>query len=300
MRRNIANFTTLNNVMLNKLEIQSSDIGLAIYAANSDTPAYTFNPNTRQTYIAGDIDVEGIASFTSINVSEYLGSMFALSTDNISDIRDIGIVGTYINGTKKYAGIARDASDSLKRWTFFENIDTNPISTVEPINDVTLASARMNFLYINDGLESLPSLAFDSDTGKDTGFYRIAENNIGITTNGVKRIDIGNSSTIITNELQTLSGYKKQLDIITGTSLTLTTSHHVVEFSYAGNVTVTLPLVSANIGRTYILIKTNIGILTVSTSGSDCIDNGVSTSLILDNRYDRTVLICGSTQWYTV
>ncbi len=42
---------------------------------------------------------------------------------------------------------------------------------------------------IADGTESLPSLAFASDP--DTGFYRKADNRIGVTTSGVDRLIVG-------------------------------------------------------------------------------------------------------------
>jgi hypothetical protein len=37
---------------------------------------------------------------------------------------------------------------------------------------------------MNDGTAALPSIEFDIDAGKDTGFYRVVEDSIGITAGG--------------------------------------------------------------------------------------------------------------------
>ena len=50
-----------------------------------------------------------------------------------------------------------------------------------------------------DGSASAPSIYFTSDTGLNTGFYRVGEDNIGITTGGTKRIDISNTGLTFTN-----------------------------------------------------------------------------------------------------
>lgn len=84
----------------------------------------------------------------------------------------------------------------------------------------------------------------------------------------------------------------------------LTESDYMVEFSFNGNVAVTLPLTSTEngaTGRKFILIKTGAtGSVTISRSGGDVIDT-VNTSIIMDTQYDRVNLISnGNGRWYTI
>jgi hypothetical protein len=61
-----------------------------------------------------------------------------------------------------------------------------------------VASGRSYFagqVLLADGSASAPAIGFVSDSGLDTGFYRIGEGNIGITADGVKRIDISTTTT---------------------------------------------------------------------------------------------------------
>ena len=184
-RRNVANRTTFNNIYSNYLEVQSTGVGFIVYSTDVNTPAFSVNPDTNQVTTAGDLVVEGNASFTTIDVTEYIGGIFNLATNNTADLLDIGMSGKYVeSATTKYTGIARDTSDALKRFTFFKGITTPPVDNVDPLNDVNLASVRLDKIYMNDGTASLPSIAFDIDAGKDTGFYRAGENSIGITAGG--------------------------------------------------------------------------------------------------------------------
>lgn len=76
----------------------------------------------------------------------------------------------------------------------------------------------------------------------------------------------------------------------------------MVELSAITAAVITLPSVTGNTGREYILIKTGVtGTVTINTAGTDTIDNGVSTTIVLSNQYDKVVVVCGSsTQWYTM
>ncbi len=189
-RKNIANQTTFNNLLVNHLEIQSKGEGLIIYDTDPLNPVFSVNPTSSVINMSGTLTVTGSASFETINISEYSAGMLALGANNPADIMDLGLNMNYNDGTSKYTGIVRDASDSLKRWTFFKEITTTPTTTISDIDSTKLDSVRMNALYVNDGSELAPSITFHNDVGVDTGLYLIAENNMGVTAGGKKIVDI--------------------------------------------------------------------------------------------------------------
>lgn len=93
-------------------------------------------------------------------------------------------------------------------------------------------------------------------------------------------------------------------------SLTIaaTDSYFMIECSYAGAVTITLPLASAAPGRQYFIVKTAaVTSLTISTQGTDTIDGITSTSLIVTTTgYVKVNLLSngspvgGNPIWYTI
>lgn len=180
-RRNIANFTTFNDILANSISIQNDGVGLSIYGTDSTSPVFSFDTTSQEFSMTGELTVVGSASFETITVNEFTSGIQALATSNPGDTWDIGMVGEYNNGSSIYTGLVRDASDSLKRWTFFKDITTLPAITVETLDSTKLDSVRMNYLYVNDGTEALPSITFHNDSGTDTGFYLAAANDIGIT-----------------------------------------------------------------------------------------------------------------------
>jgi hypothetical protein len=185
-RKNIANYTTFNSILVNNLQIQSSGIGLSIFDADPTNPAFSFNPTTGVCNMVGTLNVIGDASFETITVSEFEGGMQSLATNNPGNTWDLGINANYNDGTSKYTGIIKDASDSLQRWTFFKDITTVPGTTVETIDYTKFDSVRMHSLYVNDGSVTTPSITFHGDVGLDTGLYLAAQNEMGFTAGGVK------------------------------------------------------------------------------------------------------------------
>ena len=89
----------------------------------------------------------------------------------------------------------------------------------------------------NDGTASLPSIYFTDDTGIDTGFYRISEDTIGITTGGTLRLSISNTGLTIADGLTTnigTSGISSILNIYALTDIFGSTA-----FTGIGNDTIT-------------------------------------------------------------
>jgi hypothetical protein len=154
-----------------------------MYDVNRNTPIFQLDATAQEFKMTGDFIVTGNAVFDTILVNEFESGLQALASTNPADSWDLGLWGKYEQGgvgpTDIYTGIIRDASDIYKRWIFFDGITTTPALTVEGITSSTVASVRLGFIYTNNGSDSAPSITFDSDV--DTGIYRVAENEIGMT-----------------------------------------------------------------------------------------------------------------------
>lgn len=59
-------------------------------------------------------------------------------------------------------------------------------------------------VQVGDGTAAAPSVAFTSDT--DSGLYRIGANNVGLTVNGAKVLDVGTSGLTVTGALASTGG----------------------------------------------------------------------------------------------
>ncbi len=187
-RRNIANYTTFNSLLVNYLEIQNTGVGFTMYDDDINNPIFSLNATNQTFNMTGSLNVVGDASFNTIVVNEFEGGLQALASTNPGDSWDLGMYGKYEQGgvgpTDIYTGIVRDASDSLKRWVFFDGITTQPVTDVGLITASELSGVRMKKLYVDVGTVSLPSITFDADD--NTGFYRVTEDEIGITAGGTK------------------------------------------------------------------------------------------------------------------
>jgi hypothetical protein len=185
MSRNIANYDNLRSILANYIEIRNSGVGLVVYGDDNSTPIFEINSLTGELEINGSLNVTGTTSFENVEVGESTAGIQLLGTDNIADTWDIGVVGQYTDGVVFYTGVVRDASDSLRRWTFFDDIKTEPTgNVVSGITSSTVAPIRISKTYLNNGSESSPSVLFETDS--DTGLYHPTEDELAISCGGVR------------------------------------------------------------------------------------------------------------------
>lgn len=88
-------------------------------------------------------------------------------------------------------------------------------------------------------------------------------------------------------------------------SVTVAGSDYLVRCTYnTGAITVTLPAIVAGEARTVVIVNASASqTVTIVRTGSDTIDDGATTSLVLNNQYDRAVLISNGVAsgiWYTI
>ncbi len=176
---NIANFTTFNSILANSIEIQNTGVGLRIYSSDPNNPEYSFNPQTKEFNVAGNLIVTGEASFETITISELDGGLFALGGTNAADLIDIGIYGKYNDGADKYTGIIRDAD--ADRWIFFRDVD-GPIGTTITTDSAKYSDVVSKKIFLNNGSATGPSVTFNSSS--NTGIYLESSTSMGITVSG--------------------------------------------------------------------------------------------------------------------
>jgi hypothetical protein len=123
--------------------------------------------------ISGNITFAGDSTTLSATNLSVTDAMIYLSSDNIADVLDIGIVGAYVqSATHKHTGLVRDASDG--KWKLFSNIVAEPTSTVN------FQGATYDTLKAN-----LDGNVTGDVTGNVTG---TVSGNAGTVTNGVYTI----------------------------------------------------------------------------------------------------------------
>lgn len=229
-RRNIINYSTFNNILATNLDIINHGPSLNIQSPNDIIPTFSIDTISHEMNLNGTFNVVGNATFQTINVSAFTDPMQKLADGNPADTSDLGLYGEYNNGLATYTGIVRDASDTLQRWTFFNNITTLPNLTIPGIDSTKLDSVRMNKIYVNDGSVSSPSYNFHNDIDNDTGFFLSAENAIGITCGNLKVVDISKvsgSDTRFTMDSTTTLGLLKlnTIDDSTSANVAVTKGH---------------------------------------------------------------------------
>jgi hypothetical protein len=177
-----------NQVYLNELvtlgavEIRATGTAFRIFSPiNSSTPAFEIDSTTGMK-INGDLSVIGTVTFEDSKVNEITSPLTFVGSGNTGDAFDLGIIGEYLDGTVKYAGIYRNSADVLRRWTFAQGLGTKPTNTVTGLSGANLASILADKVYLNDGTISAPSVTFDGATG--LGMYKASSTSFGLAVNG--------------------------------------------------------------------------------------------------------------------
>ncbi len=83
---------------------------------------------------------------------------------------------------------------------------------------VSGAVAQITTGLFGNGTVSLPSIAFASDT--DTGIYRIGANNIGVTANGAKVLDVSTTGLAVTGTLNSSGDITTSSNVTVGNNIT--------------------------------------------------------------------------------
>ena len=143
--------------------------------------------------IKGDLTVEGSTALQELTLSSIDTGLFRVGDSNTADSWDIGFYGVYNDGTEKYAGLLRDASDPKKYFKVFEETTDEPGTTV---NIISLAPLQSSELKVNNGtLGDLSIKVGEVDTGL---FYSGSSGEtLSLVSSGNKRLWLEDNTTVI-------------------------------------------------------------------------------------------------------
>ena len=176
-----------------------------------------------------------LVNTSSINVTQPL---IFLANDNTTDSVDIGITGKYNDGSDKYTGFVRDASDS-GTWKLFNGCTTAPTTTVDFANgSLVYASLKIGALSASTGTFSSTITA--------TKFNKVT---LTAPTTGATLTLADNSTVSTAGDFSTSGAYALTLTTTAATNVTLPTSGTLLSSASTtfNKVTITAPTTSATL-----------------------------------------------------
>lgn len=153
--------------------------------------------------IGGDLTVNG--TLTTLDTANLTveDPLIKLAKDNVADTLDIGLYGRYNDGTDKYGGLFRDASDGV--FKLFYELEDEPTTTVDTggtgyaLATLHLGTLKAGNLQAAAGGESAPAYSFSGDP--DTGLYNRAANQLGISLGGTEIAYFASTAFVFQNSL---------------------------------------------------------------------------------------------------
>jgi hypothetical protein len=96
--------------------------------ATAANPTFTGTLNAAAVSISGNLTVGGTT--TTVNAQDLVveDPLIYIAEGNSSNVVDVGIVGSFNNGTYQHTGLVRDASDN--KWKLFRGVTDEPTTTI--------------------------------------------------------------------------------------------------------------------------------------------------------------------------
>ena len=113
--------------------------------------------------IQGDLNVLGASTTIISNNTSIVDPNILLGSGNTSNLVDLGWHGTYNDGTQKYCGLFRDASDS-GNFKLYNGLTVNPVTNIIDTADASfsLASLQLHTLDVSNSF-SVKNTATNSE-----------------------------------------------------------------------------------------------------------------------------------------
>lgn len=179
------NLSTTNGITVgNGLQVTAG--ALSVLAGNLD--------------VTGNINVTGNLNYSNVTDLVVGDPLIYIGANNSGDIYDLGIVGSYNDGTYQHTGIARNAADDI--WTFFDGVAAEPTTvidwanasypTVKMGNLITTGNANLSgnisatngvFTNVSGNGANLSSITGANVTG-EVGFAAVANSVAGANVSG--------------------------------------------------------------------------------------------------------------------
>lgn len=257
------------------------------------SPQFTGTISGVNLSLTGNLTVGGTT--TTVNAQDLVVSdpLIYIGEDNTSNVVDIGIVGSFNDGTYQHTGIVRDASAG--KWKLFKGVTDEPTTTVN-FNQGSLDTLAVGTLETS-GLTATGSVNFTGATVTGLSTLPSQTGNSGkyLTTNGttaswatINATPAFDDLTDVTitsataNDVMYFNGttwvnrYVNAIPTVinaqTATSYTLVAGDagDVVEINNASAITLTVPTnasVPFAIGTQITILQTGAGQITVSGAG---------------------------------
>lgn len=170
--------------------------------------------------ISGNLVVQGSRTEISVDTMQVEDPLIKLSANNTADIVDIGFYGVYNDGTERYTGLARDASDGS--YFLFANLVAQPTTTVL-VTSPSFQLATLRSYVSGGGLVTSPTSI--TITANTTQSLTISANTLALSTalgsqyGGTGRSNLTNNAVIVGNgfnSVQQISGTNSQMLSIVG------------------------------------------------------------------------------------
>lgn len=186
--------------------------------------------------------------------------MYAYSSsswEKIPNSADLSVVAG-AQGSVFFASALGQATENNTQFFWDATNDRLGIGTNTPTHKLQVSGQVRATSFANaDGTANAPAYRFNSDG--DTGMFRAAANQVGISTNSTEavRIDanqnVGVGTTTPTSKLETGGSFATAIDTVAG-SITLNEDHHTIIHNGVG--TITLPAANICKGRVYVIKNT--------------------------------------------
>ncbi len=148
--------------------------------------------------VTGNINVTGNLNYSNVNDLVVGDPLIYIGANNTGDLYDLGIVGSYNEGTYYHTGLARDHTTNY--WTFFDGVVAEPTTVIDWAN-ATYPTVKVGSLFaVSNVSGSVLSITGNADVGNisaatatfttgnittiNSGLLRNGNSNITITPNG--------------------------------------------------------------------------------------------------------------------
>lgn len=130
-------------------------------------------------YVSQDLYVSGNLAFVNVETIQVKDPLILLGANNTAgDVTDLGFYGTYNDGTQRYSGLFRDASDT-GTYKLFTNLSTQPGATVNT-SDGTYQKGTLDAYLKSTGL--VANVTHFAVTATDNIAVNIVANTLSLST----------------------------------------------------------------------------------------------------------------------
>ena len=147
----LQNYKINNTSVLNSSTLGSGVINSSLTSVGNLTSLNVDN----NVVIGGDLEVNGTTTTFNSETVSIQDSLMKLANNNSADTVDTGFYSLYNNGTTRFSGLFRDASDN--KFKFFTGTTIEPSTTVDvssggfTLGDVQVKNIDCNTVNINSG-----------------------------------------------------------------------------------------------------------------------------------------------------